>query len=154
MHTSASIPARSVLRLALGLFISLAMFAGLVGSAADVDARQDPERDRVDAAFDGTNDRIEELRLKCRPRIVHGERGVRCRWSASNNDNVRAYQVYRIVNGSPRELVATIPADGRRVSFDADVQRGDRLVYGVVARNAAGRVLAVGGPERLGIPHD
>lgn len=97
-------------------------------------------------------DVVEELRFACRPDIVQGHRGVLCRWSESSRDDVRAYQLYRIVNGSARELVATVPVGDRLAAFDRDIEAGDHIVYGVVARNVVGRVIGIGGPARVAIP--
>lgn len=111
-------------------------------TSAQADARPAAEPERI----------VDTLRLDCQVDSVDGERGVLCRWSASERDGVRGYQLYRIVNGSPRELVATVAAGERLHAFDADIGQGDRLIYGVVARNGNGRMIGLGGPVRLGIP--
>ena len=95
---------------------------------------------------------VEELRFGCRPDFVDGERGVLCRWSAASADDLRGYQLFRIVNGEPRELVSTVANGERRGAFDADIEPGDELIYGVVGRNRSGAVVAVGGPVRLALP--
>lgn len=97
-------------------------------------------------------DRVEELRLACSPDIVGDERGVVCRWSESTSEDLRGYQLYRITNGAARVLVATVAGGERLHAFDSDAAAGDRLIYGVVARNGSGRVIGRGGPVRLGIP--
>lgn len=124
----------------VAVLLAFALLAPLL-SVPDADAR--PAREQR---------RVEPLRLDCQVESIGGERGVLCRWSASNRDGLRGYQLYRIVNGSPRELVATVGAGERLHAFDTDIGQGDRLIYGVVARNQHGRVVGLGGPVRLGIP--
>lgn len=123
------------------LVLAVALLVPLLASA-EADARP---RARPKAVVDS-------LRLDCQVDGVDGERGVLCRWSSSQRDGLRGYQLYRIVNGGPRELVATVGAGERLHAFDTDINRGDRLIYGVVARNDVGRVIGRGGPVRLGIP--
>ena len=134
------------------LAIAVLVVATLASGVAVADAQ--PIRDRVaEPVRDRPNDRIEELRFACNQEIVGDQRGVLCRWSASTRDDVRGYQLYRIVNGAARELVATVPVGDRLHAFDTDLLAGDRVIYGVVARNTAGRVIGIGGPVRLGIGH-
>lgn len=95
---------------------------------------------------------VEELRFGCRADVVDGQRGVVCRWSEASADGIRGYQLYRIVNGAPRELVSTVANGERRGAFDRDVEPGDHLIYGVVGRNRSGAVVAIGGPVRLALP--
>ncbi|MEM7091854.1 MAG: hypothetical protein AAF567_02530 [Actinomycetota bacterium] len=142
-------PNRSFTRLLAVLTLVVAMFATAgVAAAGPADARERVS-DRV--GHDRPHDRIEQLRLACNVDIVDGERGVLCRWSESTRDNLRGYQLYRIVNGSARQLVGTVAAGERLHIFDTDVAAGDHIIYGVVARNRVGRVIGLGGPVRLGI---
>jgi len=136
-------------RSALTLIVLVTLLASLF-VASDVEARP---RQRARQAQDvRAQPKVEPLRLACAVDIVEDDRGVLCQWSASTRDNVRGYQLYRIVNGSPRELVATVLPGERLHAFDTDLQQGDRLIYGVVARDPQGRVIGLGGPVRLGLP--
>ena len=140
----------------------VALFAALLATTAAVAEAQTAGDRTVDRVTDRVADRpvrdiprpdrVETLRLKCELDAVGDQRGVSCRWSESSRDSVRGYQLYRIVNGSARQLVATVPAGHRLHAFDAEVRPGDHIVYGVVARNRAGRVIGIGGPVRIAIP--
>ncbi len=131
--------------------IVVALVATTTATVATAEAQPDHVRD-ADQIDDREHD-LAKLRLRCHVDIVGDERGVLCRWSEAMRDDVRGYQLYRIVNGAPRELIATVPAGERLHAFDTSIAPGDRVIYGVVARNTAGRVIAVGGPVRLGIDH-
>ena len=147
LHCGIDGPRRGVALRLVGLVaLALTLLATMT-----VVAEAQPLRDHdAKPVHDRPSDR-EELRLGCSVDIIDGERGVLCRWSQATNDTVRGYQLYRIVNGAPRELVATVPAGDRLHAFDTELAAGDRVVYGVVARNTAGRVIGIGGPVRLGI---
>jgi len=136
-------------RLTVALLIVVTVLSSLF-VATEADAR--PTQRARQARDAQVQPKVEPLRLACDIDIVGDERGVLCRWSASSRDNLRGYQLYRIVNGSPRELVATVLPGERLHAFDTNVNQGDRLIYGVVARNGQGRVIGLGGPVRLGIP--
>ena len=131
--------------------LTLAVVAGLLFSVIAL-PQADAQTDARAVERSAIQNPIEVLKLRCAADIVDGDRGVLCRWSASDNDTLRGYQLYRIVNGSPRELVATVGADGRLGAFDTDINAGDRLVYGVVARNRVGRVIGQSRPARVHIP--
>lgn len=140
------------------IILLVAVFAAALAATASV-ADAQPARDRVidrvtdeRPVGDAPNDRVERLRLDCHRDIVGDRRGVFCRWSASSADSVRGYQLYRSVNGSARQLVATVPVGDRLHAFDTDIRPGDHLVYGVVARTRTGRVIGFGGPVRVAIP--
>jgi len=139
------VPTRSTFgRAAVVAMLALMLVASSSAFTTPVEAQP---KDRAPERID----KIEPLRIACAVDSQAGERGVLCRWSESTGDQVRAYQLLRIVNGSPREVVATITPDARLHAFDADIEPGDRIVYGVVARNRSGRVVAVGGPVPVGI---
>lgn len=127
--------------LMVATLVVVALFSGATQAEAIQPDRSTPP---VDA--------VEELRLGCRTGVVDGQRGILCRWSEAHHDRLRGYQLYRIVNGSPRELVVTVAAGERLHAFDANVQPGDHVIYGVVARNRSGRVVGIGGPVRVAIP--
>lgn len=150
-RTSRPLALRRALRPLVAAVLVVVVSAGLLGSTATADARQRDVGDRVTDQR-GHDREPETLRLACHADIIGDQRGVLCRWSASNRDDLRGYQLIRIVNGQAREVVATVVPGHRLAFFDTDVQQGDRLTYGVVARNTAGRVIGVGGPVRLGIP--
>ena len=152
VNSDADRPRRGVALRLVGLVaLALTLLALTLLAPMSVIAEAQPVRDHdAKPVHDRPTDR-EELRLGCAVDIIDGERGVLCRWSQATNDTVRGYQLYRIVNGAPRELVATVPAGDRLHAFDTDLAAGDRVIYGVVARNAAGRVIGIGGPVRLGI---
>ena len=84
---------------------------------------------------------VETLRLACAPDFIDGERGVLCQWSEATNPQTRGYKLYRITDGSPRELVATVAANGRLGYFDTGVAAPASLVYGVISVNRSGRLL-------------
>lgn len=142
-------------RVVRALSLAVLSIALMATSAATAEAqptkvqRTEVQPTEVRPAHDRPTDR-EELRLRCEVDIIGDQRGVLCRWSEATAQ-VRGYQLYRIVNGAPRELVATVPNGDRLHAFDTDVLPGDRVIYGVVGRNGAGRVVAIGGPVRLGI---
>jgi hypothetical protein len=60
--------------------------------------------------------------------------------------------LWRSVDGGPREAVYRVGEDGRRSFFDTDVKPGQHIRYAVVAVNAHGRIVGVGGPDRVAIP--
>ena len=134
----------------IAVLAALASFVA-VSAATVATADAQPARDRVAQPTQDRGDELAKLRLACHVDIVGDQRGVLCRWSEAVRDDVRGYELYRIVNGAPRELVAAVPAGERLHAFDPAIAAGDRVIYGVVARNSAGRVIAIGGPVRLGI---
>jgi hypothetical protein len=115
----------------------MALLLSTVGTAAAQDAVVD---DVADA---------ERLRLSCAPQTIGHRDGVKCKWSASTQHHIRAYQLYRIVVGDARELIATIGPDDRLMHFDPRVSAPSTIIYGVVGLNRNGRVVAIGGPERV-----
>ena len=135
-------PPRTI-TLAATLALVLAMLATTVGIA---DAQGDEPQ-----VNDGPTDvrpalHVETLRLACAPDFINGERGVLCKWSEATNPKTRAYQLYRIVDGSARELLTTVGNDGRRAYFDTDVSAPSSLVYGVVSLNRQGRLIGRSAP--------
>lgn len=129
----------------------LSLMAAMVVATAGV-ADAGPIRDRQPVRVAEQPNPVEELRLACGVEIIDDERGVLCRWSASTHDHVRGYKLFRIVDGSARELVATVGAEERLHGFDVNIEAGNHLIYGVVAVNGNGRVVGIGGPVRLSIP--
>jgi hypothetical protein len=137
----------------------MALLSTTVGMA-EAQPQPDLRRDQrpIDVAPDAVRDRpvqpFEQLRLSCDVEIVGDHRGVLCRWSPTQQSTARAYQLYRIVDGSPRRLLTTVGADGRLAYFDTDLSAPSEVTYGVVALSRNGRVIGIGGPVRVQIGTD
>ena len=94
------------------------------------------------------------LRLTCVPRVIETTLGVVCEWSAVDGDRVRAYQLWRKVGDGTRELVTTVSATAPRRYFDVNVQRGQNIVYTVVAVDGDGAVIIASDGVRVTIPNE
>lgn len=94
----------------------------------------------------------EQLRLSCTPENIGDTRGVLCRWSATSAPHARGYLLYRSADGDARNVIARVGLDRRLAHFDTDVAAGSAYVYGVVAVDRTGEILAVGGPEHVRLP--
>ena len=92
------------------------------------------------------------LKLTCVSKVIETQLGVVCEWSAVERDGVRAYQLWRKVGDGVRELVTTVPADGKRRYFDINVLRGQNIVYTVVAVDGAGSTIVSSDSVRVTIP--
>jgi hypothetical protein len=92
------------------------------------------------------------LKLTCVSKVIETKLGVVCEWSAVERDGVRAYQLWRKVGDGARELVTTVPADGKRRFFDINVLRGQNIVYTVVAVDGAGAAIVSSDAVRVSIP--
>ena len=92
------------------------------------------------------------LKLTCVSKVIETQLGVVCEWSAVDRDGVRAYQLWRKVGDGARELVTTVPAGGTRRYFDINVQRGQTIVYTVVAVDGAGATIVSSDAVRVTIP--
>jgi len=132
MATTPPTPALQLRRIML-VFAACAMLFAAVPSAEAADR----------------SERTERLRLACGPELIDGQRGVLCRWSEAKNPHTRGYKLYRIVDGAPRELVATVGVDGRRGHFDTDVAAPSQLIYGVVSVDRSGNLLGRSAPVRV-----
>lgn len=145
----------SCLRQARAAVLALVCVALLASTASVADAQPTRESVRADRVDDNrvrpVVRPVEELRLSCNADVVGDQRGVLCRWSEADNPNTRGYRLYRIVNGSPRELISTVGNDGRFGYFDTDLEAPSKLVYGVVAANRSGRVIGIGGPAHVSL---
>ncbi|MEO6376374.1 MAG: hypothetical protein ABIQ73_31090 [Acidimicrobiales bacterium] len=95
-----------------------------------------------------------KLKLTCVAKVIESKLGVVCEWSAVERDNVRAYQLWREVGDGARELVTTVPADGKRRYFDVNLQRGQNIVYTVVAVDGDGAVVIGSEGVRVTIPNE
>lgn len=92
------------------------------------------------------------FKLACVAKVAEAKLGVVCEWSAAPNDRVRAYQLWRKVGDGARELVTTVPADGTRRFFDTNVQRGQQIVYSLVAIDGDGATVVATDGVRVVIP--
>ena len=72
-------------------------------------------------------------------------RGIVCRWVAPEGVSVKAYRLWRTVDGPKghRHLIATVPADGALRHVDKRIARGHNYAYVVVAIGADGSRVAV-----------
>ena len=77
--------------------------------------------------------------------------GVACHWSGRR---VRrgAVRPLRSVDGGARESDLPDAHGGRRSFLDTDVKAGQTIRYKVVALAADGRVVGIGGPDRIVVP--
>lgn len=139
---------RTHVSLVLIASLVVAMLASTAGLAA---AQADSLTDR---STPGSAQHPEVLRLACAPDSINGQRGVLCKWSEATNPNTRAYRLYKSTDGSARELVTTVRADGRLGYFDTNVSAPSTLVYGVVSINRNGRVLGQSAPAEVTYGHD
>ena len=142
--------------LSIVLVTIVSLFAATIGTAEaqrDAPQRDAPQRDAPQRDVRPDRERpapvVETLRLRCAPDFINGQRGVLCEWSEATNPTTRAYQLYRITNGSARELLVTRSADGRRAYFDTDVNAPSSLVYGVISVNRNGRLLGQSAPQSV-----
>lgn len=94
------------------------------------------------------------LKLSCIAKVIETKLGVVCEWSGVERDGVRAYQLWRKVGDGVRELVTTVPADGKRRFFDTNVQRGQHIVYTVVAVDGEGNVIIGSDGVRVVVPNE
>jgi len=78
--------------------------------------------------------------------------GVRCQWSAATRPTAVRYVLYRSVNGGARQAIYRTPLAGPRSFLDTDVKAGQTIRYAVVALDANGRIVGVGGPDAVKIP--
>jgi hypothetical protein len=132
-------------KLTLATAVVLALFFSTVGTAdAQTERARSPQVEPVRAAL-----QAETLRLVCGLDFVNGERGVVCQWSEATNTRTRAYQLFRIANGSPRELVTTVGANARLGYFDTDVAAPSSLAYSVISVNRRGRLTGRSVPVRV-----
>jgi fibronectin type 3 domain-containing protein len=120
----------------------------------------------VVTAVDGTGTRVaksaadtvyvvrpaQALRFNCVVEIDEGLTSVVCRWSDTTRASAIRYVLFRSVDGGPREAIYRVGEDGRRAFRDRDVKPGQAIRYAVVAVNASGRIVALGGPDRVVIP--
>lgn len=140
---------RLVRRSALTIATVMALLLTTFGTASAQDTIQPEDTIPSDQVVPTDVADAERLRLRCAP-TVRGDRvAVKCRWSASIQPEIRAYQLYRIVDGNARQLIATKGLDERRMHVDRRVHAGQTIIYGVVGLNHNGRVIAIGGPERV-----
>lgn len=98
---------------------------------------------------------IESLRLDCDALIdtsdpdLAVEPSIGCSWSAAEQADVRAYNLYRLEKGQERRLLATLGQDTTGY-VDRDVEAGVRYIYRVEGVDAAGIVVARSRPDSAG----
>jgi hypothetical protein len=92
------------------------------------------------------------FKLVCVAKVAEAKVGVVCEWSAAPNDRLRGYQLWRKVGDGARELVTTVPVDGARRFFDTNVQRGQQIVYTLVAIDGDGATVVATDGVRVVIP--
>ena len=130
--------------------VVMALLCATVG-VADAQGRRAEDR-QVDLVRPASA--VETLRLGCNRDFVDGQRGVLCQWSEATNAHTRGYQLFRVTDGSARELVTTVGVNGRRGFFDTDVSAPSSLVYGVVSFNRSGRLLGRSAPVHVQLGQD
>jgi hypothetical protein len=132
-------------KLTLATAVILALFFSTVGTAdAQTERVRSQQVDQVRPV-----PQVEVLRLACGPDFVNGERGVLCQWSEAANPRTRGYKLFRIADGSPREVVTTVGLNGRLGSFDTDVEAPSLLVYVVTSVNRSGRLIGQSAPVQV-----
>ena len=94
------------------------------------------------------------LKVTCVAKVVETKLGVVCEWTAVKRDGVRAYQLWRKVGDGARALVATVPASDPRRHVDTDVQRGEHIVYTVVAVDGDGTTIIASEGVRVVVPSE
>lgn len=92
------------------------------------------------------------LRFNCYVVIDRGMTGALCHWSDTTRAAALRYALYRSVDGGPREAIYRTGEDGRRSFLDRNVKPGQVIRYAVVALDRYGRIVALGGPDRVVIP--
>jgi hypothetical protein len=132
---------RPLHKMPIAIITSMIVVLGLVAPASADTIVRDVERpvrverpDRVDRPTD-----VAVLSIGCHGRTTDdGNKAARCRWSST--ENVRAYQLWRIVDRGHRELVGTY-------NNDTNVARNDvpddavLVRYAVVALDADGDII-------------
>lgn len=97
------------------------------------------------------------IRLGC-ALVIPVPRDVRpaivCRWAAPVGVDVRAYRLWRSVDGGARELIARVPAGDPLRHADRAIARGHAYTYRVVGIGADGSRVALSNLEtiRIGRP--
>ncbi len=92
------------------------------------------------------------LKLACVAKVAETNLGVVCEWAAVKRDGVRAYQLWRKVGDSDRELVTTVAASDPRRYFDTNVRPGQHIVYTVAAVDGDGNVIIASDGVRVAVP--
>jgi hypothetical protein len=137
-------------KLTLATAVVLALFFSAVGTSdAQTERVRSQQVDQVRPALEA-----EALRLGCGPDFVNGESGVLCQWSEAANPRTRGYKLFRIADGSPREVVTTVGLNGRLGYFDTDVTAPSLLVYVVTSVNQSGRLIGQSAPVQVRFGQD
>lgn len=94
----------------------------------------------------------QDLSLRCVYVIDGTTQGVACHWARATRPAAVRYVLFRSVDGGARERIYRTPIGGRRSFLDTDVKAGQTIRYKVVALAADGRVVGIGGPDRIVVP--
>ena len=100
---------------------------------------------------------LAEIRLGCAlviPVPRDARPAVVCRWAGPDGTDVRAYRLWRSVDGGPRELIARVAAGEPQRHADRRIERGHVYTYRVVGLGADGTRVAISNPDsvRVGRP--
>jgi hypothetical protein len=131
---------RPLHRMLIATITSMIVVLGLVAPASAETRPTEVDRvDRVDVKPVDVRPDVKVLSLGCEGHTADdGNKTARCRWSST--ENVRAYQLWRIVDRGHRELVGSYGNDTNiardDVSDDAVLVR-----YAVIALNADGNII-------------
>ena len=104
-----------------------------------------------------TAEPLAEIRFGCAlviPVPRDARPAVVCRWAAPEGVEIRAYRLWRSVDGGPRELIARVAADQPLRNADRRIERGHVYTYRVVGVGADGSRVAISNPDsvRVGRP--
>jgi fibronectin type 3 domain-containing protein len=121
-----------------------------VVEAVNADGQTIGRSDPVKVGFRDEPERIEQLRLDCKPTAANAGPGIACVWSESHHPKATGYRLVRSVDGGERTVVhrSTVGAPTRFV--DVDVEAGHTYVYAVVAV-AGDEVVGRAGPVKVGL---
>ena len=95
---------------------------------------------------------LAEIRLGCAlviPVPRDARPAVVCRWAGPEGVDVRAYRLWRSVDGGPRELIARVAADEPLRHADRRIERGHAYGYRVVGIGADGSRVAISNLETV-----
>ncbi len=90
---------------------------------------------------------IGHLRLECDAR--EDAETIGCGWSAPEDAEIRAYELYRSAAGEERTVIATLGADATGYT-DTDVEAGVRYRYRLVALDPSGAIEALSRTDSAG----
>jgi hypothetical protein len=94
----------------------------------------------------------EKLWFNCAYVIDGAVSGVKCNWAAADRPAAVRYVLFRSIDGAPREAVYRTRLNGKRMFLDTGVAAGQTVRYAVVALDVHGRIVSVGGPDKVVVP--